>query len=179
MAGTRRAAIDHRASPRRATPGPRTSVGAPAPRWSIRARRRARPCWRWLGSAALVITNVRISGRPAVSASDVNSIVNQKVNTAISQLQSQPPAAVTVYDAVRAGLVLIEAQHRTARGSEDLGTGIIIDTQGDILTALHVVQGASAIKVTFADGTTSTGIHRVGRPDPRHRRADGRAACRR
>ena len=26
---------------------------------------------------------------------------------------------------------------------------MIVDTQGDILTALHVVQGASRIKVTF------------------------------
>ncbi len=32
---------------------------------------------------------------------------------------------------------------------------MIIDTQGDILTALHVVQGASQIKLTFFDGTTA------------------------
>ena len=34
---------------------------------------------------------------------------------------------------------------------------MIIDTQGDILTALHVVQGASQIKLTFFDGTTAAG----------------------
>ncbi len=106
--------------------------------------------------AALVITNVRISRRPAVSTNNVNSIVNQKVKTAISQLQSQPPAAVTAYGAVRAGLVLVVSEHRNGGGSEDLGSGIIIDTQGDILTALHVVQGASRINVTFFDGVTST-----------------------
>ncbi len=34
-----------------------------------------------------------------------------------------------------------------------LGSGVVIDAQGDILTSLHVVDGASAIQVTFADGT--------------------------
>lgn len=36
-----------------------------------------------------------------------------------------------------------------------LGSGVVIDAQGDILTSLHVVDGASAIQVTFADGTKS------------------------
>jgi S1-C subfamily serine protease len=115
---------------------------------------------------ALVFTNLRISGRPALSTNDVNSIVKQKVNTAISQLQSQPPAAVTAYGAVRAGLVLIESQHQSGGGSQDLGSGIIIDTQGDILTALHVVQGASRINVTFFDGVTSTAS--ITSSDPTH-----------
>ncbi len=106
--------------------------------------------------AALFVTNLRISGRPALSAKDVRAIVNQNVSTAITQLQSQAPAGVAVYQAVRPGLVLIESQHQGGPGTEDLGSGIIVDTQGDILTALHVVQGASRIEVTFFDGTTST-----------------------
>jgi S1-C subfamily serine protease len=35
------------------------------------------------------------------------------------------------------------------------GTGVVINGDGTILTALHVVQGAEAIEVTFADGTRS------------------------
>jgi S1-C subfamily serine protease len=116
--------------------------------------------------AALVITNLRISSRPDLSTSDVNAIADQKANSAISQLQSQPPAAVTSYDVVRAGLVLIEAQHKGAPGTEDLGTGVIVDARGDILTALHVVNGASAIKVTFADGTMSAAS--IQTSDPTH-----------
>src|SRR5581483_5484526 len=34
------------------------------------------------------------------------------------------------------------------------GTGFVIDTKGDILTAEHVVKGANSIKVAFQDGTT-------------------------
>jgi len=115
---------------------------------------------------ALYATNVRISRKPSLTTNDINSIVNQKVSAAVSQLESQPPAAVTAYDAVRAGLVVIVAQRGGAPGSEDLGTGVIVDTQGDILTALHVVEGASGIKVTFADGTTSTAS--IAASDPAH-----------
>jgi S1-C subfamily serine protease len=61
--------------------------------------------------------------------------------------------------------VVIEAERGGAGGTEDLGTGVIVDTRGDILTALHVVQGASVIKVTFADGTTSTASIATSDPD--------------
>ena len=37
-----------------------------------------------------------------------------------------------------------------------LGTGVIVDRQGSILTSLHVVEDAKSITVTFADGTTSS-----------------------
>jgi S1-C subfamily serine protease len=117
-------------------------------------------------SAALVATNLRISGRPDLSTNKVNAIAGAKASAAVSQLQSQQPAAVTAYDAVRAGIVLIVAQDKGAPGSEDLGTGVIVDAQGDILTALHVVSSAIAIKVTFADGTTSAAT--IESSDPTH-----------
>jgi putative serine protease PepD len=37
--------------------------------------------------------------------------------------------------------------------SIDTGTGLVIDTKGDILTASHVVAGATSITVKFLDGT--------------------------
>src|ERR1700733_12067719 len=46
--------------------------------------------------AGLIVTNLRVSGRPAVSTNDVNSIVNQKVNAALSELQSEPSVASSV-----------------------------------------------------------------------------------
>ena len=36
------------------------------------------------------------------------------------------------------------------------GTGFVIDANGDILTAEHVVDGATSIKVQFQDGSTAT-----------------------
>jgi S1-C subfamily serine protease len=36
------------------------------------------------------------------------------------------------------------------------GSGFVVDTSGDIVTNAHVVEGASSIVVTFADGSTAT-----------------------
>ncbi len=48
--------------------------------------------------------------------------------------------------------------------SEAEGTGFVIDTNGDIMTAEHVVANASSITVKFADGTTAKATL-VGTPD--------------
>jgi S1-C subfamily serine protease len=37
----------------------------------------------------------------------------------------------------------------------ELGSGVVVDTSGDILTCLHLVANATSIQVTFADGTKS------------------------
>jgi S1-C subfamily serine protease len=103
---------------------------------------------------ALVLTNVRISGRPDLSSSAVNAIARAHAKAAASQIESAPSVAATVYSHARAGLVLIEVGRPRAAG--DLGSGFIIDSNGEIMTALHVVTGRGEIKVVFADGTTST-----------------------
>lgn len=115
---------------------------------------------------ALFAIDATLAGRPALNSSDVNNVANRDAKSAISNLQSQPPTAATVYNAVRDGLVVVEAQNKASSGTEDLGTGVVIDTKGEILTALHVVSGGSAIKVTFADGATSSAT--VTSSDPTH-----------
>ncbi len=44
---------------------------------------------------------------------------------------------------------------QTPQFSQALGSGFVWDTQGDIVTNNHVVDGASKIEVTFYDGTTA------------------------
>jgi S1-C subfamily serine protease len=46
-----------------------------------------------------------------------------------------------------------------------LGTGVIINAEGAILTANHVVDGAKSIKVTFIDGSTSNATVISSEPD--------------
>jgi len=102
---------------------------------------------------ALVLTNIRISGRPDLSSGAVNAIARAHVKAAVSQLESAPPTAAAVYRKVRPGLVLIEVGR--GRHAGDLGSGFIVNSSGDVMTALHVVRGTTDIRVTFADGTTS------------------------
>jgi S1-C subfamily serine protease len=68
---------------------------------------------------------------------------------------SQGPLTVTeVYEALRPSVVLIKA----SGGSEgaDSGTGFIINANGTILTANHVIQGARSIQISYADGSDTT-----------------------
>jgi S1-C subfamily serine protease len=115
--------------------------------------------------AALVVTFVGRSSGHELSTSQINAIANQRAKAAISHLQSQPPTAVAVSRATEGALVVVQSSNG-ASDTEDLGSGVIVDSQGEILTALHVVVGASSIEVTFADGTTSAAS--IKSADPSH-----------
>jgi len=83
------------------------------------------------------------------------------VNTSIASVMASatPPAAYSakVYQIIQPSLVLIQVEetHQDAEADHGLGSGVIVDSFGNILTSLHVVEGATSIKVTFADGTES------------------------
>jgi S1-C subfamily serine protease len=73
---------------------------------------------------------------------------------AIDDLQGQPARAVQVYDQIFASLVVIRTKGASGDGEDDgLGTGVIVNADGSMLTAFHVIEGASSIEVTFMDGT--------------------------
>ena len=115
---------------------------------------------RWLGVGvlvllvgALVVIEQRDTSKPSLKQADVNKTVDQRVAAAIQDLQRQPPAGVTVYDAIIPPLVVVQSDRPSGPG---LGSGVIVNADGSILTSLHVVDGAPSIKVTFSDGTVST-----------------------
>ena len=90
-------------------------------------------------------------------------MTTQQVNETIAQAMASatpPPAYSTrVYQAIHPSLVLIQTHSPGESGHEEngLGSGVVVDDQGDILTSLHVVANADDILVTFADGTQSSG----------------------
>jgi putative serine protease PepD len=51
---------------------------------------------------------------------------------------------------------VVELQVRTAQGSQ-LGSGVIIDAKGDIVTNNHVVNGEQSIAVVLSNGSTEQG----------------------
>jgi S1-C subfamily serine protease len=73
-------------------------------------------------------------------------------SAAASPSASGPPTTAQIYQAVAPSVVLIET---TLPGGGASGTGVIANATGTILTAFHVVKGATAVKVVFADGTES------------------------
>jgi S1-C subfamily serine protease len=66
-----------------------------------------------------------------------------------------------VYETLLPSVVFIQATGGSSiRGGRPTaesatGTGVVVNADGTVLTALHVVQGATAIQVSFADGTRS------------------------
>jgi len=143
---------------------------AAAPTGPNRGRRRA---WVILGVAgalavaALIWGVVHDSSKPSVSKADVGKIVDGKLGTAVNDLKNQPAPGVPIFSQLRPSLVVVQTQGPgKSSDSGSLGTGVVINTQGQILTALHVVQGAGAVTVTFADGSDSPAT--VDSTDPDH-----------
>ena len=102
---------------------------------------------------ALLIYNVIAPCAPPITAGDVNAAIIQAMASA-----TPPPAySALVYQVIRPSLVLIQTEATDANGEEEdgLGSGVIINDRGDILTCRHVIVDATKIIVTFADGTES------------------------
>jgi S1-C subfamily serine protease len=62
-----------------------------------------------------------------------------------------PLSVAGVYQTLRPSVVLIQASGK----SDDLGTGVIANANGTIITAAHVITGAASIKITYSDGTSA------------------------
>lgn len=111
--------------------------------------------------AALLLYRVLFPAPVALTQQDVaNSI-------AAVMASATPPAAfsASVYEIIRPSLVLIESQGPDGDTDGHLGSGVIVDANGSILTSLHVVTNSVGIKVTFADGTVSAARVAVAQPE--------------
>lgn len=93
--------------------------------------------------------------------------VNDSVAQAMASATPRPAFSRDVYQIIQPSLVLIEAQSTDEDGKpgENLGSGVIIDDAGDILTALHVVGDSSEITLIFADGTQARGKVALKQPE--------------
>lgn len=88
-----------------------------------------------------------------------NDVDNRVV--AVMASATPPPAnSALVYQFILPSLVYIQTQNIDAEGEEGVGvgSGVVVNESGDILTANHVVDGATGIEVIFADGTHATAV---------------------
>lgn len=98
-------------------------------------------------------------------------LTQEQVNTAIvSVLASatpRPAYSAQVYQVIQPSVVLIKTDFQGENGETEqgVGSGVIINDQGDILTSLHVVADATDILITFADGTESGGFVLASQPE--------------
>jgi S1-C subfamily serine protease len=83
--------------------------------------------------------------------------IDKAVERTLETIKPRPSFASTAYEVIRPSVVRITATIPKPRGKtgESIGTGVVVSQKGTIVTCLHVVNEATAITVTFADGSTS------------------------
>jgi S1-C subfamily serine protease len=111
--------------------------------------------------AGLAIWRATDDGPTPLTRSDVDRAVEKGVERAREQDRNAPSDAATAFRTIQPSLVAVTADGATSDGS--LGTGVVINAEGAVLTALHVVDGGGGITVRFADGTQ--GSARIARRD--------------
>jgi S1-C subfamily serine protease len=80
--------------------------------------------------------------------------VDQRIAQALASAPPPPPHSLIVQQVAAPSVVLVRAEDADG-GDPEIGSGVVVDAAGDILTSLHVVAEATTVRVTFADGTDS------------------------
>jgi S1-C subfamily serine protease len=91
----------------------------------------------------------------------VAEIAEDAVADGLEEAAAEPARSALVYETIVPSLVVIRAGSSDGVNVGDgvlggLGAGVIVNEDGAILTARHVIAGASEVEVTFADGTEAT-----------------------
>lgn len=85
------------------------------------------------------------------------SEIDANISEALASATPPPAYSAQVYQIILPSLVLIQTQQ--GNGEEEgfgIGSGVVVNDSGDILTAYHVVDGAVGIEVAFADGSRAS-----------------------
>lgn len=107
------------------------------------------------GVVGAVVVNATSSGRSTSTPSLIGQINSRQaslekvpVTNAVSVVKQVGPAVVTIEHRIPPSFGLFNSQP----GGEALGSGFIVDRNGDIVTNAHVISGASHFTVIFANG---------------------------
>lgn len=112
---------------------------------------------------ALLLYNAFTPRTPQLTVNQVNDSIAQALASA-----TPPPAfSSRVYQIIQPSLVLIQTEtlDENEEPGHGLGSGVVINAAGEILTSLHVVDDTTKIEVAFADGTQSDAIVIAQEPD--------------
>lgn len=112
---------------------------------------------------ALALWWFNSAGPAPLTSADVNQAVQSGLEQAKQAERNTPPDATLAYQAITPSLVTITSQG--SGGSSRLGSGVIINAEGAVLTALHVVEGSGRIQVALPDGTTTAARIAASQPD--------------
>lgn len=107
-------------------------------------------------AAAAYIAGAEFSGTKQTSADTILS------NNPAAPISYDNSSITSIYNAASPAVVEIDISQQTSgffgdSTQEGLGSGIVVDNSGDILTNNHVVSGATSVTVKFISGNTVNG----------------------
>jgi S1-C subfamily serine protease len=115
-------------------------------------------------AAAAVPTAAAAAPAPAIAAANETTVrVPVQYVAATTSLLTDEQNNIEVYDRVNKSVVYITtitleySYFFEAMPQEGTGSGVIIDTEGHVLTNYHVVKGADQLRITLSDGTELEG----------------------
>lgn len=158
------AATAHKTAPLPEAPT-KPVVESPRRAWRDRYKRHERPL---LFAAGAVLATALVSLHAALIP-EPREITQDDIDKAVAhalETKPVPSPAVKAYQAVRSSIVRVHAlgsagdplevdDYGSGAGFAASGSGVVIIDRGVILTSLHVVEGASRLRVQFEDGLVS------------------------
>lgn len=102
----------------------------------------------------VLLNNLFFPGAEPLSQNDVDESIVSAMASATPEL----PFSTLVYQSVLPSIVYIQTRQKDAAEEDGygVGSGVVVNADGDVLTAYHVVEDAEKIDLHFADGSQST-----------------------
>ena len=109
---------------------------------------------------ALVLWTTARTDRQELSSVDVEAAVAEALNAGTPA----PAVAALVYRSILPSLVVVQTDNPGEENAFGIGSGVVINSDAEVLTALHIVEGSTMIELIFADGARSSAA--VANADP-------------
>ena len=95
------------------------------------------------------------------SDADIGRIADEHIQA----VTPSPPVEPEIFALLRPSVVLITRGPPGGGEGQSVGSGVVVDTNGSILTAYHVVANTDSVNVTFFDGTMTRGFVTQKQPE--------------
>lgn len=84
--------------------------------------------------------------------------VDEAVAEAIDSEQPDQVELAQIYQTILPSLVVVHTDNGKEEEGVGVGSGVVVNFDGVVLTSLHLVDGAAEVEISFADGTRSTAV---------------------
>ena len=91
--------------------------------------------------------------------------VEEAVAQALASATAAPVISAQVYQVILPSLVIVQTDIVGEEGGFGIGTGVVVNSDAEVLTALHIIEGATEVELAFVDGTRTSATVANVEPD--------------